>query len=280
VRSSSSDRFGLCGAVEPLSSGGPGHRAPAFTTKSQLSDNVAAYVRELIMSGQVRQGQYLRLERLAEALAVSPTPVREGLLSLRGEGFVQLEPRRGFVVSPLSRQDVHDLFLVQANVAGELAARAAGAIDDDALQRIVGLQASLETAALGGNPEAIEEANYQFHRAVNLLANSPKLGWMLTTVVRYAPRRFYATIHGWQQASVQDHHSIVSALRAHSPDVARNAMRQHILHAGELLVAHLDSTRFWDDDSDGTQDRQEALRAAAPREADDRDPFWPTTMNR
>lgn len=229
---------------------GSSSRRPAGFNKSQLSDDVAAYVRELIMSGQVKQGEYIRLERLAESLGVSPTPVREGLLSLRGDGFVQLEPRRGFVVSPLSRQDVHDLFLIQASVAGELAARAAAAIGDEQVQHIVGLQATLETAALTGNPEAIEEANYHFHRAINRIGHSPKLGWMLSTVVRYAPRRFYATIHGWQQASVHDHRSIVTALRGRSPEGAREGMRRHILHAGELLVAHLASTHFWDETED------------------------------
>jgi DNA-binding GntR family transcriptional regulator len=235
------------------------HQRPAgLTNKSQLSDDVAAYVRELIMSGQVKQGQYLRLERLAESLGVSPTPVREGLLSLRGEGFVHLEPRRGFVVSPLSRQDVHDLFLIQASVAGELAARAAAAIVETQVQHIVALQSRLETAALTVDPEAIEEANYQFHRAINRIAQSPKLGWVLSTVVRYAPRRFYATIHGWQQASVQDHRAILTALHDGSAEGAREAMRSHILHAGELLVAHLEGTHFWQNQDDGPSGRPDA----------------------
>jgi DNA-binding GntR family transcriptional regulator len=46
------------------------------------------------------------MERIAEAVGVSNTPVREGLLSLRSEGFVELVPRRGFVVAEFTRQDV------------------------------------------------------------------------------------------------------------------------------------------------------------------------------
>lgn len=69
----------------------------ALGRRRQLSDEVADYVRELIMSGQVRHGEFLRLERVADDLGISVTPVREALLSLRGEGFVTLEPRRGFM---------------------------------------------------------------------------------------------------------------------------------------------------------------------------------------
>src|SRR5690349_1621469 len=83
-----------------------GTRTPQMTPRTrlaprpQLADDVAAYVRDLIVSGQVRAGEFLRLENLAEQLGTSVTPVREALVSLRGEGFVTLQPRRGFMVSP------------------------------------------------------------------------------------------------------------------------------------------------------------------------------------
>ena len=54
---------------------------------------MAGYVRELIMSGNLRPGEFIRQERIADELELSATPVREGLLSLRGEGFVELKPR-------------------------------------------------------------------------------------------------------------------------------------------------------------------------------------------
>ena len=43
-----------------------------------LPDDVAAYVRELILSGEVRPGEFLRLEPIAEAVGVSNTPVQIG----------------------------------------------------------------------------------------------------------------------------------------------------------------------------------------------------------
>ena len=104
--------------------------------RQQLPEEVAAYVRELILSGSVRPGEFLRMERIAEAVGVSNTPVREGLLALRSEGFVRLVPRRGFMVAPFSRQDVHDLFWAQAQLASELAARAAKKMTPEQIQRL------------------------------------------------------------------------------------------------------------------------------------------------
>ena len=60
----------------------------------QLSESVATYLREQILSGQLRNGEFLRIDALAKALGVSTTPVREGLLLLQSESFVRLLPRR------------------------------------------------------------------------------------------------------------------------------------------------------------------------------------------
>ena len=93
--------------------------------RPQLADEVATHLRALIMSGRLRPGERVRLEEVAEQLGVSITPVREALLTLRGEDMVELEPRKGYVVAPLSKQDIVDVFTVQGDIAGELAARAA-----------------------------------------------------------------------------------------------------------------------------------------------------------
>ena len=120
-----------------------------LTRRQQLPEEVAGYVRELIITGAVRPGEFLRMERIAEAVGVSNTPVREGLLILRSEGLVELVPRRGFVVSPFSPQDVRDLFWAQAQLASELAVRAAGKITPEHLAEREVKLARYESAVLG-----------------------------------------------------------------------------------------------------------------------------------
>src|SRR4051794_13883707 len=101
-----------------------------------LPERVELQLRERILAGDLRPGTFLRPDRLAVELGVSPTPVREALQALRADDMVRALPRRGFVVAPLDRGDVDDLFDVQARITGELAARAAGAIDAEGLARL------------------------------------------------------------------------------------------------------------------------------------------------
>ena len=211
--------------------------------RGQLSDGVAAYVRELIMSGNLRPGDFIRQERIAEELSLSATPVREGLLSLRGEGFVELKPRRGFVVAPLSAADVRDLFTAQALIAGELVSRAALRMGAEDLRDLTQVHEALRKAAAKGDGELVESLNHDFHRRINLVADAPRLAWMLSISTKFAPRRFFATIPGWSKASAQDHAAILKAISEHDGEAARAAMMRHMENAGDLLAANFESAQ-------------------------------------
>jgi DNA-binding GntR family transcriptional regulator len=205
----------------------------------QLSSNVASYIRDLIMSGEVQGGEFLRVDRIAQDMQVSVTPVREALAALRGEGFVAQEPHRGFVVLPLSAQDVEDLFHQQARIAGELAARAIAAVDETMIAGLERLQDELEAAAAANMVDEVERLNFQFHRIINTSSGPTKLVWVLSLLVRYAPRRFFANIPGWAQASVAEHRLIIDQLRRRDEAQVRQSMEAHIVHAGSLLAEHL-----------------------------------------
>jgi DNA-binding GntR family transcriptional regulator len=210
-----------------------------------LSEEVAARLREEVMSGELRPGEFIRLESVAQRLGVSVTPVREALLLLRGEDVVRLIPRRGFVVAPLSRIDVEDLFLVQSQLAGQLAERAVGRMSADDLATLEGVNELLERAVGQQVPDQIEALEYQFHRAINIAADSRKLAYVLRSATQYLPRRFFMADAHWRRAVNRDHKAILEAFAGKDPGAARAAMEAHVLEGRELLIAHLDEIGFW-----------------------------------
>ena len=207
--------------------------------RPRLSDEAATHVRELIVAGQLKSGEFIRPEAIAEELDISATPAREGLLILQSEGFLQVEPRRGFVVSPLSPKDISDTFEAQALLAGELAARAATLATSADIAGLVSIQSRLEEAAKRNDMAEVEELNFEFHRDLYRLADAPKILWLLRATLGYAPRRFYATIGGWAEATLHDHGDVLKGLRSSDPEAARAAMVAHIRVAGDLLAKHL-----------------------------------------
>jgi DNA-binding GntR family transcriptional regulator len=211
--------------------------------RRQLSDEVASHVREQIMSGQLQPGDFVRQERIAEELGLSATPVREALLLLKGEGFLELRPRRGFVVASLSPQDIRDLFTAQELLAGELVFRAAGRVGEDDLRELRRVLEDTRKAVANDDKDAISYLCHDFHRKINLVAGAPRLAWMLSISTKFAPRRFFATSARWQRATVRDHAAILRALKDHDGEAARAAMIRHMDNAGELLSAHFEAAR-------------------------------------
>ncbi|KAA9163333.1 GntR family transcriptional regulator [Amycolatopsis acidicola] len=219
--------------------------AETRTHRKQLPEEAASYARELIISGAVRPGEFLRLESIAQAVGISNTPVREGLLTLRSEGFVQLVPRRGFVVAPFTPQDVRDLFWAQARLAGELAARAAQSITGEQLARLEANLEEYERASAAGDGGRLAALGHQFHREVNLAAGSHRLTLVLGSIVKQLPNRFYAGIEGQVDATRDEHPLVLDALRRRQPRLARGIMEEHIAERAESLTKLLAGRGLW-----------------------------------
>ena len=215
--------------------------------RPQLPEEVATYVRGLIVSGAVRPGDFLRMEPIASVVGVSNTPVREGLLALRSEGFVRLVPRRGFVVAPFTQQDVHDLFWVQAQLAGELAGRAARNITPEQIAKLESIIEQHVKALADSDEERIADLGHFFHREINLAADSRRLALLLGSVVKQLPNRFCATIEGRVAATQVEHPSLLDALRKHDARKARPLMERHIAQGAVHLIDFLEQRGLWGD---------------------------------
>jgi DNA-binding GntR family transcriptional regulator len=213
--------------------------APDFAARPQLSEDVARFVRRRIFDGTYTAGEYVRLDQLAAELGISVTPVREALFQLRAEGLLAQQPRRGFVVLPVTGRDLTDVANVQAHVGGELAARAAVNIKDHELRELKEIQAQLEAAYAGNDNERAVRLNHEFHRAINVAADSPKLAQLMSQITRYAPESVFPTITGWPGQSIKDHRRVLAALEKRDGKLARKAMSEHLAAGAVPLIEHL-----------------------------------------
>lgn len=212
---------------------------PDFAARPQLSEDVARLIRSRIFDGTYGAGSYVRLDQLAAELGISVTPVREALFALRAEGLIAQQPRRGFVVLPVTGRDVTDVANVQAHVGGELAARAAANVTDDQLRELKEIQARLENAYAADEHEHTVGLNHEFHRAINIAADSPKLAQLMSQITRYAPESVFPAIEGWSEQSMRDHRRILSALKKRDEKLARAAMSEHLAAGAVPLIEHL-----------------------------------------
>jgi len=92
-----------------------------------LPEMVYHRLRLQILNGELKRGQLLRQEELAQRYNVSRVPLREALSRLEADGLIVLRPRRGYAVNTLDQKDIVEIFELRAVVeehAGHLAALA------------------------------------------------------------------------------------------------------------------------------------------------------------
>ncbi|GLB63309.1 GntR family transcriptional regulator [Dietzia sp. NCCP-2495] len=221
-----------------------------LSPRPQLSEEVADHVRTRIMSGEVRPGDFIRLDETAAALGVSVTPVREALLTLRGEGLVDLVPRRGYLVSPMSRQDIEDIFWLQAELTKRIADRAVDLFDAagfDAHERLID---EFEAASANNDTDSVVQSQYAIHRSINRASRSDKLSRFLSNAARYMPYRLYAQDPAWREHALVNNRRMLEALRAGDQQTAHAVVDEEFTAGARLLIKHLEKAGVWDEVSE------------------------------
>ena len=103
---------------------------------STKADDIALVIEEAIVSGELAPGTVLRQEQLSEQFNVSRTPIREALRRLAALGLVSFVPNRGVRVRTLSRDELHEAFLVRAELEGLATEAAAAKITPEQLDEL------------------------------------------------------------------------------------------------------------------------------------------------
>jgi DNA-binding GntR family transcriptional regulator len=97
----------------------------------------------------------------------------------------------------------------------------------------------LERAYEQDDLERTVRLNHEFHRTINVAADSPKLTQFMSGITRYAPESVFPTVSGWPQLSIRDHRRVIAAFERRDANRARMAMAEHFTVGVAPLTDHL-----------------------------------------
>ena len=210
------------------------------------SDGAHHAIRRAILDGKLRPGDRIVEQKLAAALEVSRTPVREALHKLERENLVA-QSGRGMVVQSFTVDDVRVMYDLRARVEGYAAHRAAERIT--ALE-IAGLRAAQDqlTAAVAGQAgddddrlRAPARLNQHFHRLLVRAARSEPLERTVVSVSQtpliYKAYLWYGD--GEKERSARDHVELIEHLAARDAEAAEATWRRHMEFGRDILVRGL-----------------------------------------
>lgn len=210
-----------------------------------LAVEVAETLRDMILTGELTSDTRMTQDELARTLGVSTMPVREALLRLAAEGFLDVSPNKSFRIVPTTREDVRDVFWIHASLAEELTWRACRNADAAFLSELRQLEERFLDSTRSGDPAGMGQANWEFHRAINARAEAPKLLRVLRSTLRFIPQTFYGLVPEWQGVSKHGHEAIVEAFERADCAAASRAAREHVSEAGEILIRFFTNSGYW-----------------------------------
>jgi len=189
----------------------------------------ATELRDRILTGRLRPGDRLDLDRLTAEFGISRTPVREALLELSYEGLVAITPRSGMAVVGISPADAVDNFAILAALAGKGAELATARVTPAELDELRALAIAVHES------RDVVGANRHFHRAINVAARSPRLLTHIRQAVRVVPGNYFELFPEQEERSRHEHAALLDAMARGDGRAARETMEAHVLTAGEAL---------------------------------------------
>jgi DNA-binding GntR family transcriptional regulator len=192
---------------------------------------VAEIVRQSILVGDIKPGERIKEEDLAEALGVSRTPVREALLVLAAERLVDLPRNRGAraTVRTLEDDELATIYDIRALLEAYGAGRVAGRIDDELISELEDSCERLAATATGDIAALVDE-NTRFHRLISDAADSERFSFLVGTLLQvpFAYKAASWADESFHRMALNGHLKVVRALRARDREASTQAMRQHL----------------------------------------------------
>ena len=202
-----------------------------------LSGQVYRMIKHMILVGELKTGEKLRQDELAERLGVSRTPLLSAFSKLEKEMLVELVPRRGAFVKKYELHELVDIYEIRVRLEPLGAAEAATNATDEELDELMEQCGAFADLVRNGDGR-VSEADYEFHMKIMQLSRNQLL-YNIISSYSIIP---IANFHGFFKepaTSAAEHTVLCEAIKRRDVRGARKHMFLHIDTARRRLLAHL-----------------------------------------
>ena len=225
----------------------PGRPAPgrdpsvvASATKSSLVEQVYQTLRRRILDNVYSPGRQALEQELATELGISRTPVREALMRLQNEGLIEVIPRHGMRVLPVSPTDMAEIYVVLTALECAAAEIVAARRPTEAeLEPLLRATSDMDRALRSDDLDAWAAADERFHRTLVDLAGNRMLRETVDNFWDRAHRARMVTLRLRPKPvnSTREHTALVARLRAGDAPGAVDVNRAHRGRASRELLS-------------------------------------------
>lgn len=188
---------------------------PLLQTRS-LREQVYDYLRGEMNNGGLQPGSFVDLNALATQLGISRTPLRDALLQLEVEGFVEILPRRGFRLKPITLTEIRNIYQIVGALESAALAVAGPRLGSEGLGRMRAANVAMREAIAVQDYEAFFTHNLAFHGVFLEAAENPRMEGLVRSLKQRLydwPRR-KVFLKRWEDRSIEEHQELLELLEA------------------------------------------------------------------
>lgn len=211
----------------------------------KLSQSERAYqdLKRRILDNEMPAGFQALEQELAELLGMSRTPVREALIRLADEGIVEIRPRHGMRILPISVADMREIYEILTGLESTAAeVVAARGLSDEKLAALRTAVSDMDIALSKDDLKGWASADERFHNLLVEYSGNERLRTWVNTCRDQAHRARMATLRLRPKPvdSNEDHAAVVEAIERGDAEAARRIHHRHRVRAGAMLVEILE----------------------------------------
>jgi GntR family transcriptional regulator, rspAB operon transcriptional repressor len=206
-----------------------------------IRDGVYEKIRADILTCVLAPGSRVFENDLAQRYDVSKSPVRDALLRLQEQGLIDVLPRKGYLIRPISIGDAHDLYEMRLLLEKSCIRRACDEASDEEL-------ASLDKFRSVENGDLAHWVTYNrdFHRRIAELSGNARMAKMAHEVIDQFDRLTFVGVSAAPSAAaaekfVTEHCEIIDALQARDRSTVTSLINKHISKSQKQLFAVLEN---------------------------------------
>jgi DNA-binding GntR family transcriptional regulator len=223
----------------------PAHPARTFENRT-LREQVFEHLRDEILSDRLTPGTELHEVALAQSLGISRGPLREALGRLAAEGLVTIVPRRGAVVTKLTKTEFVEGYQVREALESLAVRLAVPLLSDAERRRLHDLSDEMAALAEQNDVRRFYEVNRRFHQLLVQASGNHRLQDMHAQLIAQMGRLMTKSheLRGGLEQSVADHRAILAAVDAGDGDRAARLLEGHV--AVQLVLDSVEEDLFDD----------------------------------
>ncbi|WP_139491532.1 GntR family transcriptional regulator [Brevibacillus dissolubilis] len=202
-------------------------------------DHAFKQIQEWIIDGTFQPGEKLNDGKLAEALGISRTPVREALQTLQAQGFIEMRPGKETRVTMIRSEDISKIFAPLSALQSLAAELATPVMTGETIALLYQINESFARCVREGYSFAALKLDEQFHQKIVETADNPYISSMVSTLEAHCTRLYYIKSVVPAHTSIEEHEQMIRAFERRDAEAAAAHMQRNWQRAVEDFHSRL-----------------------------------------